>query len=72
MFIVDGTDVGTEGLQAGQTSTEYDVKPGDREISARTEIQPGINWTPHSVTLTPGEHFTRVLECCPFCSQRAR
>ena len=68
-MIVDGTIVGTEPLTAGDTSTAYEVTPGTRVVEAKTQTQPGRNWSPYTVTLKAGQDFTRVLECCPFCLQ---
>lgn len=71
VLLVDDQAVGTEPLIAGDTSTAYDVAPGAHLIAARTQTQPGRNWQPFAVTLKAGQAFTRVLECCSFCSIRA-
>src|SRR5262245_23836326 len=68
VLIVDDTILGTEPLVAGDTSSAYDVTPGAHEIAARTQTQPGRSWQPYPITLRPGQHFVRILDCCPFCS----
>ena len=62
LFFIDGAQIGSEALNAGQTSQAYLTTPGTHLAGARTATS-SYTWPTGSFTFTANETFTVLLTC---------
>ena len=62
LFFIDGAQIGSEALAAGNTSTSYTVTSGSHTAGARTSTS-SIIWPTGNITVPANGLWTVVLTC---------
>ena len=62
LMFVDGVQVGSESLAAGQASAWHSVTPGYHDLGARMQDN-SFTWPTERELFTPGADVTHSLEC---------